>query len=54
MLNDTIITCVWGSTKSKLGNYSHTVMNSELEVNNFIVDMNKRRAKRGYILIGDE
>ena len=51
MLNDTILTCVWGSIHSKLGNYSHFVMNTAEETHNFIENINKKRYKNGYELV---
>ncbi len=51
MLNDLILTCVWGSIKSNLGNYSHTVLKNPDEANEIIKDINTRRLKRGYELM---
>lgn len=51
MLNDLILTCVWGSMNSNLGNYSHTLIKNLDEAKEFIVIMEKKRFKRGYQLI---
>lgn len=48
MLNDLIMTCIWGGSNSKLGNYSHTVVNSIKDAKKFISNMDARRTKRGY------
>lgn len=53
MLNDWIITSIWGGINSRLGNYKHMVMSDTNKINNFISTMNTRRVKRGYVLLND-
>jgi predicted DNA-binding WGR domain protein len=50
MLDDLILTCVWGSLNNKLGNYTHTVLQNLQDASDFIEGMKARRAKRGYVL----
>lgn len=51
MLNDWILTCVWGGINSRLGNYSHLMVNNENEAKIYINNMMKKRMKRGYELV---
>lgn len=51
MLNDWILTCVWGGINSRLGNYSHLKIDNENEAKIHIDKMMKHRRKRGYELI---
>ena len=51
MLNDWILTCVWGGINSRLGNYSHLKIDNENEAKIHIDKMIKHRRKRGYELI---
>jgi|GEM_PF-2122290 hypothetical protein len=51
MLNDWILTCVWGGINSRLGNHSHTMLNSIDDAALYIENMLKKRKKHGYELI---
>jgi hypothetical protein len=51
MLNDWILTCVWGGINSRLGNYSHLMVNNENEAKVYIKNIMERRKQRGYELV---
>lgn len=51
MLDDWVVTSIWGGINSRLGNYKHMVMNDSDKIKKFISDMNTRRARRGYVLL---
>lgn len=51
MLNDWILTCVWGGINSRLGNHSHTMVNSIDDAALYIENMLKKRKKHGYELV---
>jgi predicted DNA-binding WGR domain protein len=50
MLNDWILTCVWGGIHSRLGNYSHLKIDNENEAKIHIENIMKRRKSHGYEL----
>lgn len=51
LLNDWILTCIWGGVQTRLGNFKHTTLQNLQEGLDFVEDMKKRRHSRGYALV---
>lgn len=51
LLNDWILTCIWGGVQTRLGNFKHTTLQNLQEGFAFVEDMKIRRKQRGYSLI---
>lgn len=51
LLNDWVLTCVWGSLDSRLGNFQHHAFKGLKEAILFINNMKELRQKRGYLLV---
>lgn len=52
LLGHHVITCIWGSLVSKLGNYKNYAFATIDEAKDFILQVQRKRLKRGYIEIG--
>lgn len=51
MLDEWVLTVVWGSIYSRLGNHKHVMFKSLDEANIHINEISERRLKRGYELV---
>ncbi len=50
LFGDLSMICIWGSLRSRLGNYKKSHFKTIEEANEFIEDMKKIRSKRGYAI----
>lgn len=48
LLGDWSLTCIWGSRRSRLGNYKNHTFDTQNEAWLFIQELRERRRKRGY------
>lgn len=48
-----VITCIWGSLISKLGNYKNYAFENIEDAKTFISQIKKKRSQRGYNMIMD-
>ncbi len=51
LFGDWLLTCVWGSLKSRLGNYKHIHFANPLEATIYLDELSKKRASRGYDIV---
>lgn len=51
LLNDWILTCIWGGRSNRLGNFKHITLKSLEHGFQFVDLMMKRRKQRGYELL---
>lgn len=54
LLNDWVITCIWGGMHNRLGNFKHLQPGSIDNAMAFVKSMGHRRKSRGYELIGEK
>lgn len=50
LFGDWLLTCAWGSQKSRLGNMKNQSFNNHKEALEFISELTKKRASRGYLI----